>query len=232
MKVSLKLMITLLAILRPYTMMSVHSFDPVANQQGKIYEALPKAVQKSGKFVTLHVPKSPQPSTAQIIYFYKVAGTKQTHGGMMQIVQFQPNQIVKTVHILPPANPKDASITINAMPKTTWNLHVQTTQAEAIKNPTAAQKASGKTLNTKNMASPLYHLHLKYSKIKPNQVITLKVPATKAPTTKKEAVKLATAKTISKKPTKQIQKTDSLWSDIKKDLSEVEQEVENLVSTL
>jgi hypothetical protein len=206
-----------------------------ANYQGQIYEALPKTVQKSGKFVKFYVPKSAQPSTVQISYFYPIAGTKQTHGGMMQIVQIAPNQTVKTVYILPPANPKNASIMINAMPKSTWDLQMQTGRAEAIKNPTTAQKASLNKLVKQNIASPVYRLPLKYGKIK--QAITLKIPTKKqtTPITNKQLVTLTTTKTIKKTPKapqKQVQKSNTLWSDIKKDISESEKEVENLVEKI
>ncbi len=204
-------MITLCIISIPYSFISAAMFDPVANQKGEIYKALPKALHKTGKLVELNIPKNATASTVQIIYFYPIAGTKQTHGGMIQTIQFAPNQTSKTVSILPPVNAKKASIMINAMPQSIWNLHVQA----------AGQKSLDKGLNKEILKNPVYHVQLQYEKIKPNQIITLKVPALKKQKiTKRKIVQPAPVQ----KPT--------LWSDIRKDISQGEEDVEGFIEKI
>ncbi|HSW75453.1 MAG TPA: hypothetical protein VLG50_00250 [Candidatus Saccharimonadales bacterium] len=211
MKISLKLMITLCIISMPY--ISAAMFDPVANQKGKIYDALPSAVQKSGKLLELNIPKSATASTVQIVYFYPIANSKQTHGGMIQTIQFAPNQTSKTVSILPPANPKKASIMINAMPYDIWKLHVQA----------AGQKGLDNALNKEILKNPVYHVQFQYENIKPNQIIALTVPVLK----KQKLVKTKT-KIVQPAP---IQKP-TLWSDIKKDIQHGEEDVENFIEKI
>lgn len=106
MKLSYKCTVILLALTTSHTILS--AFDFAANQTGRLYENLPINIKNSGKKVTLKMPVCPKPSTVQIMYLYKISGTPESHGGLMQIIQFEPNARSQTIHILPPINQQNA----------------------------------------------------------------------------------------------------------------------------
>lgn len=171
MKLSYKLTITLLSIAAPCMILPV--FDYLSNQEGKLYEALPAGVKSSGKTVTLKMSSCPKPSTVEIVYFYKIAGAPASQGGLTQIIQFQPSKTSQVVNILAPADQHNAKVMIKIMPKSAWDLNIQSMTIRANKNATPAQKAAAMKLMRQSFHSPTNTLSLEYVDITPKQVITL-----------------------------------------------------------